>query len=216
MDDIVKLAEGVRRFRTQIFPNSADLFKRLAAGQAPFALFLTCADSRIVPSLMTNTGAGELFIERNPGNLVPVYDESSVGVSASIEYAITALGVQHVIICGHSDCGAVHGIMEPAKLSDMPAVARWLRHGQEAKRRLECDGGPSDGAARMHRLTRLNVVVQMENLLTHPSVQTALARDALQIHGCVYDIATGAVETYDSAAASFSELPLVAEAGAGV
>jgi len=215
MDDIVKLTEGVSRFRTQIFPNSRDLFQRLASGQAPLALFLTCADSRIVPSLMTNTGPGELFIERNPGNLVPVYEESSVGVSASIEYAIAALGVRHVIICGHSDCGAVHGIMDPAKLNAMPAVTRWLRHGQEARRRLECDGGPGDGPARMHRLTRLNVVVQMENLLTHPSVQAALARDALQIHGCVFDIATGAVELYDAAAASFSELPLVVEARPG-
>jgi carbonic anhydrase len=208
IDDVLDaLGQGVERFRSHVFPTRRALFQRLAASQAPKALFLTCADSRIVPQLITHAGPGELFVERNPGNIVPVYEEVAVGVSASIEYAVTALGTRHVIICGHSDCGAVHGLLHPAKLNDMPATKRWLRHGAEATRRLQCDGGPADEASLLDRLTRLNVVVQMENLRTHPSVQAAQEKGALQIHGWVYDIGTGTVQAYDSVTGAFSDFP---------
>lgn len=207
-DDVLDaLGRGVARFRSHVFPTRRALFQRLAASQAPRALFLTCADSRIVPPLITHSGPGELFVERNPGNIVPEYEEIAVGVSASIEYAITGLGTRHVIVCGHSDCGAMHGLLHPAKLNDLPATNRWLRHGAEAVRRLQCDGGPTDEASLLHRLTRLNVVVQMENLRTHPSVRTAVAKGALQIHGWVYDIGTGTVQAYDSATDTFSDFP---------
>lgn len=166
-----------------------------------------CADSRIVLSLMIHTGPGELFIEHNPGNIVPVYEEISVGVSASIEYAIAALGTKHVIVCGHSDCGAVSGMLYPEKLAAMPAVSRWLGHSAAAVRRLTCDGGASDEASRLHRLTRLNVVVQMENLRSHPSVQRAMAAGVLRIHGWVHDIETGAVQAYDEKIGQFIEFP---------
>jgi carbonic anhydrase len=206
-DDLDVLGRGVERFRSHVFPTRRALFERLAASQAPKALFLTCADSRIVPPLITHTGPGELFVERNPGNIVPVYEEIAVGVSASIEYAITVLGTRHVIVCGHSDCGAVHGLLHPAKLNDMPATSRWLRHGAEAARRLRCDGGSTDEASLLYRLTRQNVVVQMENLRTHPSVQMALAKGTLHIHGWVYDIGTGTVQAYDSTAGAFTDFP---------
>ena len=214
MGDLMEeLGRGVGRFRSHVFPSRRSLFERLAAAQEPRALFLTCADSRIVPSLITHTGPGELFIERNPGNIAPVYSEASVGVSASIEYAIAALGTKHVIVCGHSDCGAVHGMLHPKKLAAMPAVGRWLSHGAEAARRLSCDGGPRDEASLLHRLTRLNVIVQMENLRTHPSVQTALARGELHIHGWVYDIETGTVQAYDAATDRFSDFPWMPASG---
>ena len=206
-DDLADLGRGVERFRSHVFPTRHALFQRLAVAQAPRALFLTCADSRIVPSLITHSGPGDLFIERNPGNIVPVYEEAAVGVSASIEYAITALGTRHVIVCGHSDCGAMRGLLHPAKLDALLATRRWLRHGAEAALRLQCDGGPTDEASLLHRLTRLNVVAQMENLRTHPSVQTALAKDALRIHGWVYDIGTGVVQAYDSATGTFQDFP---------
>eukprot|EP01037_Dinobryon_pediforme_P005337 gene5337-5390_t len=192
--DIEEIGRGVGRFRTHVFPTRRALFQRLAGSQEPKALFLTCADSRVVPSLITHTGPGDLFIERNPGNIAPVYDpDVAVGVSASIEYAVAALGARHIIVCGHSDCGAVRGILHPKKLEALPAVARWLGHGAEAARRLRCDGGAADEEAMLHRLTRLNVVVQMENLRSHPSVRRGMDNGVLQIHGWVYDIATGAV-----------------------
>ncbi len=207
MDTIEELGEGVRRFRSQIFPARRALFRRLARAQEPKALFLTCADSRVVPSLITHTGPGELFIERNPGNIAPVYEERAVGVSASIEYAIRALHTHHIIVCGHSDCGAVKGIYRPEALAEMPAVARWLGHGARARAQLMCDGGPEDEASRLQRLTRLNVVVQMENLLTHPCVREALEEGTLSIHGWVYDIGSGEVEAYDAERGGFTLFP---------
>jgi carbonic anhydrase len=206
-DDLDALGRGVERFRSHVFPTRRALFQRLASSQSPKALFLTCADSRIIPPLITHTGPGELFIERNPGNIVPVYEEAAVGVSASIEYAIIALGTKHIIVCGHSDCGAMHGLLNLTKLRDLPATGRWLRHGAEAMRRLRCDGGPTEEASLLHRLTRLNVVVQMENLHTHPSVRMALAKGALRIHGWVYDIGNGTVQAYDPAAGAFRDFP---------
>lgn len=215
--DIDELGRGVDRFRSHVFPTRRALFQRLAGSQEPKALFLTCADSRVVPSLITHTGPGDLFIERNPGNIAPVYDEAAaVGVSASIEYAVAALGARHVIICGHSDCGAVHGMLHPKKVEGLPAVSRWLSHGAEAARRLRCDGGPTDDAAMMHRLTRLNVIVQMENLRTHPSVQRAVTNGVLQIHGWVYDISTGAVQAYNPAAGVFQDFPWTKDLPAGL
>jgi carbonic anhydrase len=206
-DDMADLGRGVARFRLHVFPTRRALFQRLAAAQAPRALFLTCADSRIVPALITHTSPGDLFIERNPGNIVPVYEEAAVGVTASIEFAIAALGTRHVIVCGHSDCGAMRGLLHPAKLDGLPATRRWLSHGTEAARRLQGDSGPTDEASLLRRITQLNVVTQMENLRTHPSVQTALAKDALRIHGWMYDIGTGVVQAYDAATGTFRDFP---------
>ena len=110
------LKAGVARFQRHVFPKRKLLFEKLAKAQNPKALFLTCADSRVVPALITNTGPGQLFVERNPGNLVPIYSEEAVGVSASIEYAVAVLRVEHIIICGHSDCGVIKGILHPDKL----------------------------------------------------------------------------------------------------
>ena len=217
MDTIDQLSDGVARFRRRVFPTRRTLFQRLAAAQAPMALFLTCADSRIVPSLITHTGPGDLFIERNPGNIVPVYDPAvAVGVSASIEYAVAALHTRHVVVCGHSDCGAVHGMLHPDKLDAMPAVGRWLEYGAEARHRLERDGGPSDEAALLRRLTRLNVVVQIEHLSGHPSVRAALAAGELDIHGWVYDIETGGVEAHDPATGAFADFPMLPHPAAAI
>ena len=208
MDFLETMARGIGRFRRDVFPRRQELYESLATAQRPKALFLTCADSRILPSLITQTGPGELFVERNPGNLAPIYSGEAVGVSASIEYAISALGTPHVVICGHSDCGAVKGILHPDAVADMPAVARWLRYGDEARRRLGVeapDGG--DEKERLKRLTELNVLVQMEHLATHPAVQQALAGDRLTIHGWVYEIETGEVRAYDPAQGTFVPFP---------
>jgi carbonic anhydrase len=205
MNVIDRLGNGVRRFRTEIFPRRRGLFARLAAAQQPSALFLTCADSRIVPALITHSGPGELFIERNPGNVVPLYSEDSVGVSASIEYAVSALGTRHIVICGHSDCGAVKGIFAPDAVAHMPAVARWLKHGAAARERLRCEG--LDEVAQLRALTELNVRVQMENLLTHPCVRAGLAAGSLTVHGWVYDIETGSVVAHDAASDRFVTFP---------
>ena len=207
MDFLETMARGIGRFRRDVFPQRRAQFESLADIQQPKALFLTCADSRIVPSMITQTGPGELFVERNPGNIAPIYSGAAVGVSASIEYAITALKTPHVIICGHSDCGAVKGILHPDAVADMPAVARWLRYGDEARQRLGDEAPAIDEEERLRRLTELNVLVQMEHLATHPAVQQALADGRLAIHGWVYEIETGEVRAYDPARGVFVPFP---------
>lgn len=208
MDFLETMARGIGRFRRDVFPQRRAQFESLADIQRPKALFLTCADSRVVPSMITQTGPGELFVERNPGNIAPIYsNDVAVGVSASIEYAVTALKTAHVIICGHSDCGAVKGILHPEAVAEMPAVARWLSYCNEARQRLGAEASATDEEERLRRLTELNVLVQMEHLATHPAVQQALADGRLAIHGWVYEIETGEVRAYDPARGAFVPFP---------
>ena len=204
-----RIREGVRRFRTVVFPEKQELYERLAEKQKPFALFLTCGDSRIEPSLLTGTEPGEIFVERTPGNIVPVYDETlSVGVSASIEYAVAGLGVRDLIICGHSACGAMKGLLHSEILDKMPASARWLKYAQPAVELLERDhGGMDDDAGRLKILTQLNVIVQMGHLHTHPAVEERLKTGTLGIHGWFYEIHTGRVDAYNPATGKFEPWP---------
>jgi len=202
-----KIRDGVAVFQRQVFPKRRALFERLAKSQQPIALFITCADSRIVPSLITHTGPGELFVERNPGNIVPIYSEESVGVSASIEYAIEALNVPDVIVCGHSDCGAVKAILHPEKMQNIPAVGRWLLFGSGARRWVQERYGSRPESEQVMHLTHRNVIEQMDHLRTHPSVATRLERGEIAIHGWVYSIESGTVESYNPQTGEFSPWP---------
>ncbi|MDF2641169.1 MAG: Carbonic anhydrase, partial [Pseudomonas sp.] len=122
------IVDGFMHFRHEVFPQQQELFKKLATAQKPRAMFITCADSRIVPELITQSSPGDLFVTRNVGNVVPPYGQMNGGVSTAIEYAVGALGVQHIIICGHSDCGAMRAVLNPDSLEKMPTVKAWLRH----------------------------------------------------------------------------------------
>jgi carbonic anhydrase len=190
-----ELKTGIRRFRTEIYPkNEAAYIKAVSEPQRPHALFITCADSRIDPELITQSGPGDLFVTRNVGNLVPAYGEMMGGVSAVIEYAVMALKVQHVVICGHSDCGAMKGLLHPEGLEKMPTVKSWLKNAHAAlsvtHSLAEADEKPSD---LLRRLTEENVLLQMQHLRTHPSVAGAMAKEELTISGWVYDIGKGEV-----------------------
>jgi carbonic anhydrase len=192
---LTELKAGIRQFRTEIYPkNEATYLQAVSEPQRPHALFVTCADSRIDPELITQSGPGDLFVTRNVGNLVPAYGEMMGGVSAVIEYAVTALKVQHVVICGHSDCGAMKGLLHPEALEKMPTVKSWLKNAHAAlsvaNSLAEPDEKPSD---LMRRLTEENVLLQLQHLRTHPSVAGAMARAELTISGWVYDIGKGEV-----------------------
>ncbi len=201
-----QIADGVARFKKSVFPRRRLLFEHLAKSQTPKALFVTCTDSRVVPSLMTHTNPGELFIERNPGNICPVYAPIPVGVSASIEYAVHALHVPHVVICGHSDCGAVKAILHPDTATELPALARWLEHSAEALRMIQNMPSASD-LDTQDLLGQCNVLVQMQNLLTHPAVQERMKEGNLMIHGWYYRIATGQVLSFDAERKEFLSWP---------
>ena len=203
-----RIRQGVRRFRTVVFPEKQELYKSLAEKQKPYALFLTCGDSRIEPSLLTGTNPGQMFVERTPGNIVPVYDDTvSVGVSASIEYAVAVLGVPDLIVCGHSACGAMKGLLHPEILDEIPATARWLKYAQPAVELLERDHRGAGDADRLKILTQLNVLEQMAHLHTHPAVEERLKAGTLGIHGWFYEIHTGSVDAYDPATGKFEPWP---------
>jgi carbonic anhydrase len=196
VDDVLKeLKAGIRKFRTEIYPeNQATYIKAVSEPQTPHALFITCADSRIDPEMITQSGPGDLFVTRNVGNLVPAYGEMMGGVSAVIEYAVSALKVQHVVICGHSDCGAMKGLLHPESLEKLPTVRSWLKNAHAALSVADSLAGPDETSSDlMRRLTEENVLLQMQHLRTHPSVAGAMARDELTISGWVYDIGKGEV-----------------------
>jgi carbonic anhydrase len=194
-DVLAELKAGIRRFRTQVYPEHEDFYLKAASEpQQPHALIVACADSRIDIETITQSGPGDLFVTRNIGNMVPAYGEMLGGVSAVIEYAVTWLKVRHVVVCGHSDCGAMKGLLHPEALTKMPTVQRWLRNADAAlsvaNSLAEHDEEPGE---LMRRLTEENVLLQLQHLRTHPSVAGAMAREELTISGWVYDIGHGEV-----------------------
>src|SRR5262245_13424896 len=202
-----RIRDGVRHFRTAVFPANRDLYESLAEKQKPDALFLTCGDSRIDAETITGSQPGQLFVERTPGNIVPRYDDAaSVGVSASIEYATAVLGVRDIIVCGHSTCGAMKALLHPETLEAIPATARWLTFAAPAIEKLRQDHRKLDDDA-LGILCRLNVMVQMTHLETHPAVKERLRSGKLGIHGWYYEIHTGRVEAYDAETGTFRLWP---------
>ena len=198
-----RILQGLKRFQKKVFPKERELFHRLAHQQRPVALFITCADSRIDPCLLTQTKPGELFICRVIGNIVPRYPETIGGVSATIEYAVSVLGVPDVIVCGHTDCGVMQGVLHPESLDSLANVSAWLRHAHPAREALEDSKSRLNDAEFFMALTERKVVEQLHNLRTHPSVAARLEKKSLKLHGWVYHIARGAVTTYDSGQGRF-------------
>lgn len=192
-----RLIAGYSRFRKDVYPHRRSLFQQLASKQTPEALFITCSDSRIVPDLITQSEPGDLFICRNAGNIVPAYGEVNGGVSATIEYAVQVLKVRSIIVCGHSDCGAMKGVLHPGTVQEMRTVASWLRHADTARQVVETNYGPMDEARTLRALTEENVIAQLQNLRTHPAVAAKIAAGSLQIFGWLYEIHTGEVRSYE-------------------
>ncbi|MFY9294971.1 MAG: carbonic anhydrase [Methylorubrum rhodinum] len=195
MDDII---QGISNFRGNIFPGQRQMYRQLVRdGQHPQALIIACADSRVSPEHITQAGPGDLFVCRNAGNIVPPFSQQNGGVSSAIEYAVVALGVRDIVVCGHSDCGAMKGLMTPEALASMPNVAAWLRHSHAASR-IVCEAYPAGMDPKDHHraLALENVVVQLSNLRTHPSVAAGLAKGELRLHGWFFEIESGQVLAY--------------------
>ncbi len=204
-----KLVSGYTKFRSEVYPDHQEDFARLATGQKPDTLFITCSDSRIDPSLLLQTRPGELFICRNAGNIVPAHGDHNGGVSATIEYAVRALEVNHIVICGHSDCGVMHGLLHPDRVAKYKNVTQWLHYGDRARAVVDamCEG-QSDNEKVME-LARQNVLAQIDNLRTHPSVAAAIAKRGLQIHGWIYQIGQGEIEAWSPSLNRFVPLDSV-------
>ena len=199
-----KIVEGVRRFQATAFREQREFFEHLARKQqTPQALFITCSDSRINPNLITSTEPGDLFILRNAGNIIPPYGAANGGEGATVEYAVSVLKMPSIIICGHYHCGAMTSLMQPEQLGDLPAVRKWFSHA-EATRRIVTEKFPRLAPqARVDPAIEQNVLVQIDNLRTHPCVAAALSRGELNLYGWVYRIETGEVLAYDPAMGRF-------------
>lgn len=196
-------AAGVIRFQNEVYPEKKELFEKLSEGQSPEALFITCSDSRIETAMITQTDPGELFICRNAGNIVPPHMMYTGGMTASIEFAVAALKVPHIVICGHTECGAMKGAMNPEGLGGLPHVKEWLGYAKAAVDVVNELAPDKSDAERMRLLLEQNVILQLQHLRTHPSVAARLARGDLKLHGWVYDIKTGDVCAYDETANKF-------------
>jgi carbonic anhydrase len=197
-----KLITGVARFQQEGYAQNQELFVSLATGQQPEALFITCSDSRVDPNLITQTQPGDLFICRNAGNIVPPHTMPGGGNTATIEYAVVVLAVPHIIVCGHTDCGAMKGAMNPELLAELPHVSHWLSHCAAALAKVKAR---HDGDCTGHLLEMIeeNVILQMKHLETHPNVAARLATESIQVHGWVYDIPRGQVWCYDGQRGEF-------------
>lgn len=199
------LIEGFLKFQKEAFPQRTDLFTHLATTQRPGTLFITCSDSRVVPELLTQQEPGELFVIRNAGNIVPSYSPHPGGVSATVEYAVAVLGVTDIVICGHSNCGAMTAIAKCQCMDHMPAVAGWLQHAESAKVINESRPHANE-AAKVNSMVRENVIAQLANIQTHPSVRLAQEKGLVNLHGWVYDIGSGSMDALDADNKTFKSL----------
>jgi carbonic anhydrase len=156
-----RFALGAIKFQREVFPEKQELFERLSIGQSPEALFITCSDSRIETAMITQTDPGELFICRNAGNIVPPHTNQTGGMTASIEFAIGALRIPNIVICGHTQCGpmqgAMKGAMKGAALTDLPHEREWLGYAQGATGITEALGGRGRTGAQDAWLARLGL-----------------------------------------------------------
>jgi carbonic anhydrase len=218
-----ELIGRVFHFEKSIFPEHGELFGKLANhGQAPKALMISCADSRIVPEQIMQAQPGDLFVCRNAGNIVPPYATMNGGVTSTVEYAVMALGVRDIIVCGHSDCGAMKALSDPSGLETMPNVAAWLRHGAAAEHIVSTCHGHLDSGERVRAITLENIIAQISHLRTHPAVAAAIARGEMTLHGWFVDIHAGQVLGLDGDSGQFvvlredRELPVALAARARV
>ena len=203
-----KLISGIVEFREQQLPNYAARFRDLALAQTPDTLMVTCSDSRVVPDLLASTHPGDLFTMRNVGNLVPSATAEGVSVgdvseASAIEYAVLVLKVANIVVCGHSECGAMKAVLAPSTKPNSPNLQKWLHHASTAAVRLEQEGALDPALQPHDQLSQLNVLVQLEHLMSYPIVRAQVAAGALQLSGWWFNIATGDMFSYERASRSF-------------
>jgi carbonic anhydrase len=195
------LLAGINRFQTGYFATHRELFQTLAKGQKPNALFITCSDSRVNPNLITDTRPGELFEIRNAGNMMPSYDQARTafsGEAATLQYAVEVLQVQHIIICGHTDCGAVKALMAPPEnLQNLDVVRLWVDQAAHLREIIDEKFSHLENGERHIAAIEQNVLIQLDDMLTYPFIKRRLAAGRLMVHGWVYHIGEGQITAYD-------------------
>jgi carbonic anhydrase len=184
------------------------MFEHLSHGQNPEVLIITCSDSRIDPFLITQSQPGDLFVIRNVGNIIPPYGAANKGEGAGIEYAVQALGIKDIVLCGHSHCGAMKGLLQLGSLAQqMPLVYDWLKQYAEPTRRLVMDNYPDYPPDKLLKTTiEQNVLTQIESLETYPIIRSRLHSGKLTLHAWIYEIQSGEVFAYDANVGQFKIL----------
>ena len=201
-----QLVQGIHHFQKIGFREREELFARLKDAQEPEACMITCADSRIVPNLITNSDPGDLFIVRNVGNIIPCYGTSNNGELAAVEYAVVELGIQDVIVCGHTACGAMQALIASraaAGPSRTPSVLHWLRHADATLEIVREHYGHLQGAALANAAAEENVLVQLEHLRTLPVIASRISSGRVRLHAWMYKIESGEVFYYESEEGQF-------------
>ncbi len=166
-------------------------------------LVITCADSRVVPNLITGLGPGEIFVIRNAGNIVPPPTAGPSGEAASIEFAVSELKIKHIIVCGHSHCGAMTSLLDRESLERLPSVAGFLQFAEPARRTVKSKYPRLTGDDQVTQLVKENVLLQLVHLRSMASVSAAIRRRELEVHGWIFMIETGEVLSYDVTSKQF-------------
>lgn len=197
-----KLIRGIVEYREKLLPQYLERFQSLTHRQTPDTLFIACSDSRVVPNLLVSTDPGDLFVVRNVGNLIPPSNVSGastgdVSDASAIEYAVLALGVQNIVICGHSECGAMKAVMSRKDMTGTLNLSLWLHHARPAAFRLEQEGALDPQLEPHNQLSQLNVLVQLEHLMSYPFVRERVTAGRLHLSGWWFEIASGGVYVYD-------------------
>jgi len=198
-----KLIAGIVDFRERMLPQYARRFQELAFSQSPDTLFITCSDSRVVPDLLASTHPGDLFTMRNLGNLIPPATVEGISIgdlseASAIEYAVLVLNVMNIVVCGHSECGAMKAVIANDARPETPNLTKWLHHAHAAAFRLKQEGA-LDVKLRPHdQLSQLNVLVQLEHLMSYPIVREKVLSGTLCLSGWWFDVASGSMFAYDS------------------
>ncbi len=201
--------DGIIRFRENDFEANREHFENLGRQQNPHTLFIGCSDSRVVPSLITQTMPGELFIIRNIANLVPKYRESGeyLATTSAIEYAVQVLKVKNIIVCGHSNCGGCAALYHPEeKLTGIPHTRRWLQLAEPVKEKVLKLVNPADYAAREWLTEQMNVVEQLSHLMTYPYICNAVKSGEMKLIGWHYMIHTGQIYEYHQKTGEFEPI----------
>jgi carbonic anhydrase len=201
-----KIVRGIHKFQSTLFSEQQDLFVQLSQGQQPETLLITCSDSRIVPDLLTQTQPGELFVIRNAGNIIPPYGAANGGEGATLEFAVGALKVQHIVVLGHSHCGAMKGLLHPETLTTLPLVAAWLKHSEATRAVVRESYEGLSEAELLNAAIKENVLVQLDNLRTYPAVAARLAKGDLTLHAWLYEIESGRILAYDAELTQFAPI----------
>ncbi len=204
------LLEGNEVFKNSYFKEHANKLVDLAQnGQHPKALYIGCADSRVVPDLIIDASPGDLFVLRNVGNFVAPFspDEDFHATASGIEYATSVLQVTEIIICGHTHCGAIQALYEDIDDPNLVHTKKWLSLGEKAKNlAIRALGEEGDKETLLRLTEQLSVISQIENLLTYPSVKEKVDAGEINIHGWIYEIDTGSIEYYDPEVSEFKVL----------